>query len=107
MNFEILGGGTCTGSPAAGRGTVDSGPGVGAGIVAVATPGEAAATSTAGTGGRVLMPATPPGDAQAPVTSTAPLTVINRAICPDRMVSTRVTLSRISLYLCNRPSDWS
>ncbi|GAA4233858.1 hypothetical protein GCM10023075_51000 [Streptosporangium album] len=63
---------------------------VGDGIVAVTAPG-AATTSAAEAGGRVPTPATPPGDAQAPVTSTAPVTAVNRAICPDRMISTQVT----------------
>ncbi|GHH63766.1 hypothetical protein GCM10017673_05280 [Streptosporangium violaceochromogenes] len=110
MNFESLGGGTRTGSSPGGRETttcgIDVAGGVGAGIVAVGAPGTAATASAVGTGGRVLMPATPPGDAQAPAASTAPATIVNRAMCRDRMLSTRVTLSRISLYLCNRPSDW-
>ncbi|GAA4186781.1 hypothetical protein GCM10022252_19370 [Streptosporangium oxazolinicum] len=52
--------------------------------------GDPDADSAPGVGTAVLMPATPPGDAQAPVTSTAPVTAANRAMCPDRMISTRV-----------------
>ncbi|GIH92210.1 hypothetical protein Psi01_28400 [Planobispora siamensis] len=59
------------------------------GIVAVIGP-SAAIASAAGAGGRVLMPATPPGDEHAPVSRMAPVTTANRVICPDRMVSTRI-----------------
>ncbi|GGK44634.1 hypothetical protein Ppa06_00280 [Planomonospora parontospora subsp. parontospora] len=97
MNSETFGGGTGTGSsPWGGRTATGDGEGVaepvsaaGGGIVAVTESG--AATSSAEAGGTVLTPATPTGEAHAPVTRTAPATAASRAICPDLMMSTRIS----------------
>ncbi|GAA3016127.1 hypothetical protein GCM10017559_44680 [Streptosporangium longisporum] len=66
-------------------------------MVAVTEPGVPAALSAPGVGGAVPMPATPPGDAQPPVTSTAPVTAASRAMCRDRMISTRVQYREFAL----------
>ncbi|GAA2205578.1 hypothetical protein GCM10009850_010360 [Nonomuraea monospora] len=50
-------------------------------------------------------PASPVAWVQAPVNSTAPVTAAHRPTSPDRMISTRVTVSTDNLYLCSRPGD--
>ncbi|GGS48229.1 hypothetical protein GCM10010156_03750 [Planobispora rosea] len=90
MNFETFGGGMRTGLGPLGivTGARAAGVGVAAGSVAVTELW--AAAESAGAGGCVLMPATPPGDAHAAVTRMVPAAVANRVVCPDRMVSTRI-----------------
>ncbi|GGO66465.1 hypothetical protein GCM10012289_20550 [Nonomuraea cavernae] len=64
------------------------------GIVAVTTGVAAwvACVGGADSGDWALIPATPGAWAQAPVINTAPATAANRPICPESMISTRVTV---------------
>ncbi|GAA3140708.1 hypothetical protein GCM10020001_074140 [Nonomuraea salmonea] len=108
MYFDSFGGGTLTGSSPSGFSAAWLGEGegdgerVGVGSAAPPPAGPDAGTVAGATGRFAPTPARPAW-LQAPVSSTAPVTAAHRPICPDRMFSTRVTVSTDNLYLCSRP----
>jgi hypothetical protein len=70
-------------------------------MVAV-TAGVAVTDPGADAGDCALTPAMPVAVLQEDTSSTAPVTAAHRTPSPARMISTRVTVSEDTLYLCSR-----